>query len=30
MPLITAGEAPVFDAGRNVITGLAAPSRGAG
>ena len=29
MPLITAGEAPVFDAGRNVIIGLAAPSRGA-
>lgn len=29
MPVITADDAPVFDTGGNVITGLAAPSRGA-
>ena len=29
MPVITAQDAPVFEAGRNTITGLAAPSRGA-
>ena len=29
MPVITAEQAPVFEAGANVITGLAAPSRGA-
>ena len=29
MPVITAEEAPVFDAGANTITGLASPSRGA-
>jgi quercetin dioxygenase-like cupin family protein len=29
MPVITAEDAPVFDAGGNTITGLASPSRGA-
>jgi len=29
MPVIFADQAPVFDAGANVVTGLAAPSRGA-
>jgi len=29
MPVITAQEAPVFEAGENTITGLASPSRGA-
>jgi quercetin dioxygenase-like cupin family protein len=29
MPVITAEQAPVFTAGQNVITALAAPSRGA-
>ena len=29
MPVITVQDAPVFEAGANTITGLAAPSRGA-